>query len=756
MKHCMVLGASLVSRRTSRWGDGTKSVSRCWRRRQTALAAPLALVVALVIVTGSASATRVKVHHLDGYADFAAGDFEGTRLDATGNVQPGSALDVLTAVLPGPVLGLARGRDNALYAATARPGRIWRITPGREPELFAELARPLVTALLPGPGESLIAVTAPGGGVHFLDLRGKSPPRVVEASGVDMLLGAAMIGNDLYVVGGGNEGVLLQLPAGATSFTTLAKVREAHLRSIAVASARGKGAARVVVGGGEEGIIYTWEAGRLRALLDATPGEVTAIVVDQQGRIFASLVDADGKLSAGGTSRDEEGDRDRSKPREVKSAEVVRIDPDGRNTVLWQSKQHGAYALALHRGSLLVGTGARGRVYELDPEGRKGSSMIARVPGHDEVTALLPQRDGAVLIGTAHGGGVYRTSPRPPSSAVYLSQPLDAGSLARYGVVDTQGFVPQGAAIKVQLRTGNTSVPDETWSPFSQEFVGRGVPEVPLGRYAQLRVELVQGAAGAAPQLVAVRASYLEHNRAPEVARVEILAPGWRVSLSEREPPDSRSVTFGERPFQAFLERPGSKLPTLGERPSGKQVWAPGWRTAYVWAEDPDKDALRYRYFLGRAGPAGTVSGWELVQDWSEEPFYSFEAARLADGAYRLKVECDDAATNGPSRALPDAAETPVFRIDHQRPKLEAARAVRKGREYQVQFTARAAVPLAAVRCAGAGTDWLPLDPVDGLVDATEERFDTLLPAGHLFDGVSCELLDEAGNHARADIPVGR
>lgn len=756
MKQNMALGACVVARGASPEGGGSQTVSHRGCGRPATTTKPLALLVVLVAVAGSASATRVKVHHLDGYTDFAAGDFEGTRLDSTGAVQPGSALDVVTAALPGPVLALARGRDKALYAATARPGRIWRITEGREPELFAELAHPLVTALLPGPGDSLVAVTAPSGGVHFFDLRGKKPPRVVEASGIDMLLGAAMIGGDVYVVGGGEEGVLLQLAAGATSFTTLARVKEAHLRSIAVAASSNKRVPRIVVGGGDDGVLYAFEAGRLRALLDATPGEVTAIVIDQRGRVFASLVDTDGKLSAGGTSRDEEEDRDRSKPREVKSAEVVRIDADGRTTVLWQSKQHGAYALALQRGALLVGTGARGRVYELDPEGRRRSSMIARVPGHDEVTALLPQRDGALLLGTAHGGGVYRISPRQPRDAVYLSQALDAGSLARYGVVDTLGFVPPGAAIKVQLRTGNTSAPDDTWSPFSPALVSRGVPEVPLGRYSQLRVELVQGPAGGAPQLVAVRASYLEQNRSPEVERVEVLAPGWRVTPSEREPPDSRSVTFGERPFQAFLERPGSKLPTLGERPSGKQMWAPGWRTAYAWAEDPDKDALRYRYFLGRAGPAGSVSTWELVQDWSEQPFYSFEAARLADGAYRLKVECDDATTNGPARALPDEAETPVFRIDHQRPQLEAAMAMREGAAYRVQFTARAAVPLAAVRCASAGDDWIPLDSVDGLVDASEERFDALLPAGRLFDGVSCELLDEAGNHARADIPLRR
>lgn len=723
---------------------------------QPRLSFAFAFVTSLVLAT-SALATRTEVHRIDDYAAFAKGDFEGTSLAADGTVRLGPVFEQVVKELPGPVLALARGGDGVLYAATAAPGRVWRLVPGKEPELFADLKKPLVTSLLPHGRGEIVALTAPDGGAHFLPLDKNREPRVVEAKGVKMLLAGAALGDTLYAVGGGDEGVLLRLAPKASAFETLAKVSEKHLRAIAVEAGRGQKGPRVVVGGGDEGVVYSWEGGRLRALVDAAPAEVTSLAIDRKGRVFAALVDTDGKLSAGATERDKEEDegKEEKKPRKVKSAEVLRVDPSGRVEVLWQSKAHGAYALTLSRGRLLVGTGARGRIYDVDPEGKRPAGVLARTEGNDEVTVLLPQRDGSVVVGTAHGGGVLTLSSKLRDEGVYLSDTLSAGTLARYGAVRMDVRRGAGAQVRVQLRTGNTKEPDDTWSAFSPALITDGVANAPLGRYAQLRFELSRGG-GSDPVLSAARLSYLEDNRPPEVSRVEALMPGWRVTFTEREPPDSRSVTFSERPFSAYLDRAGSRLPVLGERPGGKQVWAPGWRTLYAWAEDPDKDSVRYRFFLGRASDTGDVDEWRSVKEWSEEPFYSFEAARLADGRYRVKVEADDAPTNGSARALVDEGISPVFVIAHARPSFKDTKASRTASGYRVQFSLDAEIPLAGVRCSAGGEEWTPVDAADGIVDTERERFDVMLPGEDLFSSVSCEAVDEAGNHSRMDLPVTR
>ncbi len=744
--------APLPQAGTARRGAPTH---RRWRRARSNSSVLLLLLLGLFTAT-SALATRTEVHVIDDYAGFAKGELEGTSLAPDGSVRLGPVVEQIVKDLPGPVLALARGGDGLLYAATAAPGRIWRLAPGKEPELFADMKKPLVTALLPVGRGQLVALTAPDGGAHFLSLDKKREPRVVEASGVKMLLGGAALGDTIYAVGGGDEGVLLRLKPGASSFETLAKVAEKHLRAIAV-EGRGQRSPRVVVGGGDDGVVYSWEGERLRALVDAASSEVTSLVIDRKGRVYAALVDSDGKLSAGATDRDEEEDdgKGEKKPRKVKSAEVLRLDPSGRVEVLWQSKSHGAYALTLSRGRLLLGTGARGRIYDVDPDGKRPAGVLARSEGHDEVTVLLSQRDGSVIAGTAHGGGVLSVSSKLREKGAYLSDALDAGSIARYGAVRVDARTPSGAEVRVRLRTGNTSEPDDTWSAFSSPLITGGVPNAPLGRYAQLRFELSRGTGGD-PAVSAARLSYLEDNRPPEVSRVEALMPGWRVTLSEREIVDSRSVTFSEKPFSSYLERAGSRLPKLHERPSGKQVWSPGWRTLYAWVEDPDKDSVRYRFLLGRVDSSGAVSEWRAVKEWSEEPFYSFEAARLADGRYRVRVEVDDSPTNGTLRALPGDGVSPVFRIAHARPRFVDAQASAVQGGYRARFSLEAELPLAGVRCSAGGDEWLPVDAADGIVDTERERFDVTLPGRDLFSSVSCEAIDEAGNQARIDLPVGR
>ena len=90
------------------------------------------------------------------------------------------------------------------------------------------------------------------------------------------------------------------------------------------------------------------------------------MATDSEGRVYATFVDASAKLSDGATARDKSEETEKpkpSKPRKIKSSEVVRIDPDGAVHVLWQSKVDGALscAMATDGKRLLVGTGAEER-----------------------------------------------------------------------------------------------------------------------------------------------------------------------------------------------------------------------------------------------------------------------------------------------------------------------------------------------------------------------------------------------------------
>ena len=715
-----------------------------------------ALLVTLLVtvVLGAAriaQASQTQVHAVVGLADLLEGEFEGTAISGDGTVRVGPGTTLLADGLPGPVLAIARGGDGVLYVATGTPGRVLKVVGGGRVETIFESDKPLTTALLPLGKDKLVALIAPDGGAAIIDLKTRKS-QIVETKEAKMLLGGAVLDDVIYAVGGGDEGVILRLLPGAKSFEVLARTKEAMLRSIAVR--RLGGVVRMVVGGGEDGIVYDVQGARVRSLLDAQPGEVSAVAIADDGAVFAALVDGEGKLSKTATSKakDASDDDDEKKKspqaRKVRGGEVWRISPEGSARLLMQSKANGAYALAVTGNRVLVGTGPLGRIYELDARGRSRPGVLARSKDHNEVTSLLVDAKGGVVAGTAHGGALLSVSSTAAQRGAYLSPALDSEGLARVGTIRTRLLKGSG---RVSLRTGNTKEPDDSWSEWSaaaQAADDGVVLRAPPGQYAQVRVELEGGA-----ELAEIYVAYLVENRPPEIAHIDVLAPGWKVVESPRDPPETRSVTFGEKPFAKFLDRRGAQNPTLEERTHGKQSFDVGYRTVYAWVEDADKDALRYRFWLGRVGGGGKVGSWQLVQDWSEAPFVSFEASRLADGEYQVKIDVDDQPTNG-ARALSETAISAAFVVSHQSPRVLDASAARSKGVIQLRLRAEAALPLVVARCSTGLLDWTPLDPSDGQLDQRSEAFNVELTAKDGGGSVSCEFYDEALNFARVDIPI--
>jgi hypothetical protein len=726
-------------------------VSGCLRKLAPALAPVLVSCVASCLMWSTAAqASQTQVHTVDG-PDLFGGELEGAGISGDYRLTAGPEQKTMVAGIAGAVLGLARAGDGQLYVATGAPGKVYRVNGSALEEVYAA-DKPLVTALLPVGKDTLVALVTPDAGAQIIDLKTKKTERV--AAPAKLLLGGAVLDDVVYAVGSTDDGgVVLKLLPGKKVFEVVATTKEA-LRSIAVRTVGGK--LRLVVGGADEGVVYEVEGKTVRALLDAAPGETTALAIAESGAVLAAFVDGEGKLSKQASVKvkdeavDDEGKKGpTAKPRKVKGGEVWRIEPAGAVRMLYQSKVHGPYALAIdgERKRVLVGTGPQGRLVQLGLTGTERAAVLTRQKGTDEITALLVEKAG-VVAGTAHGGSVLFVGTAQTTSS-WLSPALEADGRARFGLARV-GVVAGSA--RIFLRTGNTKEPDESWGAWSAgqtASVAGSTFSVTPAIYAQLKVELAPGAT-----VDSVHLAYLVDNRAPEVINLDVLAPGWRVTSNPRNPPESRSVTFGERPFAKFLDRRGAQNPTLEERPFGKQSFDIGYRTVYAYVEDADKDALRYRFWLGAERNGAAPTSWKPLGEWTEEPFASFEASRLADGDYRVKVEVDDSPTNGHTRALRDSGTSAAFTVSHQAPVVTDASATRSKDSVTVRLAVKAALPLVSVRCSTDMSEWLPLDAADGLLDAASERFEATLPATSATSNVSCEFYDEALSFQRTDIPV--
>jgi len=700
-------------------------------------------------VSSTASASQTQIHSVEA-ASLIAGELDGAGITGEHQVVSGPELRPMVTTVAGAVLALARGGDGQLYVGSGSPGRVYRVN-GAALEEVHNPEKPLVTALLPVGPDTLVALSTPDAGADVITLKTKKSERI--AAPAKLLLGGAVLDGVVYAVGSADDGgVVLRLPRGGKAFEVVATTKEA-LRSIAVRTVAGK--TRIVVGGADEGVVYEVVGKTVRGLLDAAPAEVTALQIAADGTVFAAMADSEGKLSRQATSKakDDSDDDDKKaapKARKVKGGELWRIDADGTPRVLWQSKGHAPYALALDvdRDRVLVGTGPEGRLLSVGLKESGRVSVLTRREGADEVTALLAEKAG-VVAGTAHGGSILFVGATAVTSS-WLSPPLESDGRARYGLARV--LLDKGTA-RVFLRTGNTKSPDDnSWGPWSMPKAASAagvVLDADPAVYAQLKVELAPGAA-----MSGVLLSYLPDNHAPEIASIDVLAPGWRVTPNPRQPPESRSVTFGEKPFSKFLDRRGAQNPTMDERPYGKQTFDVGYRTVYAYAEDADKDALRYRFFLGRQQGTAPPTSWKSLGDWSEDPFVSIEASRLADGDYRVKVEVSDSPTNGHTRALTDTRISAPFVVSHKAPAVSSPSAARADGAVRVAFDVAADLPLISARCSTDLAEWLPLDPKDGVLDGARESFATTLPATKETDAVSCELYDEALNFQRFDIPV--
>ena len=165
---------------------------------------------------------------------------------------------------------------------------------------------------------------------------------------------------------------------------------------------------------------------------------------------------------------------------------------------------------------VLFATDREGRIYRTDA-GRR-LSLVTQT-GRSQITALLRTRQG-VLMGSAHGGSLYRLSPAAAEQGTYEMAPRDTGGVSRWGRLSWRGEVPEGARIEISTRSGNAYRPDKSWSAWSEPLAESDGSQVqsPAARFLQWRATL-HGRA----RLDSVRVHYLPQNSAPVVRSVNVV-----------------------------------------------------------------------------------------------------------------------------------------------------------------------------------------------------------------------------------------
>ena len=553
------------------------------------------------------------------------------------------------------IWALAVASDGTLYAATGEPARIYRVTPQGESELFFESDATHVLSIAFAAGGALLAST-------------ESPGQV------------------LRIAPDGRAFVLLDAP-----FSELRSLRVQPDGAVLVVAVNEQGAQ---VSSSPSSTDTSSSAGAAVATVTAT-ASVTAVVVAGGTRATADASTNGGTGSRGTTGA------------------VYRIASDGLWDRLWSSDAEVPYdAVFTSAGALLVGTGPDGKIYQV-ADSPPRTVLLGRAPAQ-QVMRFMPHADGSLTYATANPGKVVRLTRALAQQGTYESEVRDAETVATWGTISWRGATPAGSRIELSSRSGNTAIPNGTWSDWSIPYtdaVGTQITS-PKARYLQWRAALFGG--DASPMLTSVTTAYLPRNLRPEVTQITVHPPGtvFQQAFSSGDPPVAGLDSDTETESKGLAA-------TLGRQGYRKGIQTFAWQAA-----DDNGDQLEYVISYRREGDIT----WQLLRSDVRDTVLAWDSSSVPDGTYRVKVTVSDAPSNAPDTALSGERESPIFDIDNAAPHIELADVRDEGGRVVLPFTVRddqSAIQL--VELSQGDDTWRVVYPLDGIPDGLVERFEVAL-----------------------------
>ena len=639
-------------------------------------------------------ARQPKTWVLDKGEDWLKGKLDGTVVATDGTVTLG--YHAKTLYNPEETVGafcLLPSSDGSLLVGTIGPARLMKVDADGRKEVKAEISdEASVTAIVKAPDNSIWFATAPSGKVFRLASENEKPEQICSVNATVWAI--AFFDDGTAVLATGPEGKVLTISKGVKEPKLLVQLPDRHALALAKGIDGG-----IFVGTTPRGKVYRLSPdGKVETVFEAPQNPVQALAVDKKGNLYV------------GTSG---------------SAIVYLIAPDGSWKELrkFTPERHIMAMVGLDNG-VIVATGSPGKLYRLTSDG------VATWLYDSEQTHLLSVAVSGDAICVIPSGSGEVVALHRNSEGIYSSPILDAGQIARWGVLRFIADVPEGAQVLVQARSGNTAYPDSTWSDWTPPVsVSESPLTCPPARYLQLRFLLRTSDTQKAPVLKRVSVVYFPKNQPPKLTVQE---------------------------------------PTAGTVLSGKVTIR--WR-----GEDPDRDRLSYEVFYSsdngktwhqiREGTTQPAQPQQQKQEGKQEGQESkpesqlqqsqpggattassvnWDTAKVSDGVYWLKVIASDRISNPDDPQTSEQIIAPVI-VDNTPPILGTYAVKRESNKLLVPAYDNTSVGSAEYRAEG--DEWIAATCQDGVFDQPYEVLIidlSKLPAN--VEAVEVRVRDSAGN----------
>jgi hypothetical protein len=617
---------------------------------------------------------------------------------------------------------LAIDRRDNVYVASSPDGKIYKVTPDGQKSVFFDPQVKYIWALAIGADGTLYAATGENGKIFSVSPDGKG--EMFYASSETHIRALALDGKGNLLAGTEPSGLVLRIPLAAPA---------------PVIPARGAVAQGAAATGGRQAYV----------LYETTRREITSLLMDASGNLYVGAIGektrppqgapqgppqpqaaaAAVQGGAGGGQGQQPANAFQPFP-VVNSSAVYRIAADGSPQEMWSSREDIVYSLgAAADGKLLLGTGNDGAVIQLD-QNRVFSQLTKSTTG--QVTGLVRGASGKTFVATANPGKVFTLGPEMEAEGTFESQPFDARIFSRWGRLSWWGentATPAGG-MELYVRAGNTSDPENNWSPWFGPYRDARGEEVqaPAARFVQWKAVL-HGGRGPAPEISWVDLAYLPKNEPPRVDGIAVQNPGVRVAAAGGGGQGQPAVQLRQPPPAvpaATPNRPPTDTAASAQRVEpAPQGFPQKGQQAVLWsADDVNDDELIYSlYYRGE-----NEKDWKLLRDKIAQKFYSWDITSMPDGAYYLKIVASDERSNAAGTALTSERESDRFVVDNTPPDilgivaepLTPATASGVTVRFRASDTTSAIVTTQYSLDAG---DWTLVLPTGGVSDSPEEPY---------------------------------
>ena len=603
------------------------------------------------------------------------------------------------------VFALALDSNDILYVGTSPDGKVYKVTGTNQATEFCNPEEKYIWSLMFDDAGNLYVGTGAKGVIYNVDRTGKKSTFVTISDNHVVCLSRESNGN--LLAGTSPGGRVVQITPAGKSFTLLDTPME-EVRSIAV----DRFGTIYAVASSSRGLPPKPSA----PLTGPTPPGSAPVMTIQS---LASLAEKSAPamtVSAPGSEKDSAGSR----------SSIYAIAKDGRAETVYTSKDQMVFDAVVHAdGSILAATGPKGRLLSIDAA--KQVSVVTDSP-EEELTRLTSSGE-TIWVAGSNQGKLYRLDPQRAVGGNFESKVLDAKTISSWGKITWKATGSDGN-IDLQTRSGNTEVPDNSWSDWSASYTASAGQQItnPKARYLQWRATFKHSAESAAARpadtLERVQIPYLQENVRPQVVSINLLPYGIALQRTPSMPPGSMPVGSATATDGLSLNSPRERARDKQPLPP-RQVLQPGAQS-FTWrATDDNEDNLEYSLLFKGTGE----SEWKTLEKKLTDTFYTLDAASLPDGVYTLKVVASDEPSNPFGKFLIGELESRPFVISNTTPLVEISSNKLNGKRVDVQFKAK--VPtgrIATGEFSIDGGDWSLVFPVDGIADSAQEDFQFTTP----------------------------